>query len=305
MRRIKLARFLMKICSLLPEKFTVKSSVPIPSPIFIFGSGRNGSTLFNRMLNQHPELFAPSEQYFLGPTIIKFHLYRHLLNWRDLVKIITGELNQSSGSHTWETGYGPQLIDLFKSENKSLQFVIDNIYQSYGRSFKGDFSSWVDTTPFNTKYCQEIYQTFPDAHYFFLIRDGRDVVNSYLQGGKDHFGELADPTFSSHHWNDSIKSYNWLKARRKVNLIRYEELVSNPELILTKICNELGISFDPLMLEYHQEILPEGFKEDNHRNIRKPVFKDSIGRWKKNLDKDSLNKVMPIIKKNLKVFEYL
>lgn len=295
----------MKISRLLPGKFPIWSADPIQAPVFVFGSGRNGSTLLNRMLNQHPLLFAPTEQYFLGPTIIKFHLYRHLLNWRDLIKIVTGELDQSSGSHTWETGYGPQMSDLFESDNRSLQFVIDKIYRTYGMSQKSSFLKWVDTSSPNTRYFKEIYRTFPEAHYFFLIRDGRDVVNSYLKGGKKHFGELASPANASNHWNESVNAYLWMNRQAKITLIRYEELVTHPEKILSLICSELGISYHSQMLEYHQKKVPEGFQDEYYSNIVKPVFKESIGRWKKELDQDVLSQMMPILEKHLKRLDYL
>lgn len=305
MRRFKLARFLMIMSRLLPAKFPVKSLNIIPKPIFVFGSGRNGSSLLNRMLNQHPSLFAPTEQYFLGPTIFKFHLYRHLINWRDLVKIVVGELDESSGSHTWETGHDPKLTELFESKDRSLQFLVSHIYHTYGFSQKAKFTNWVDTSAHNTLYHREIYRSFPNAHYFFLVRDGRDVINSYAKGGKSHFGNLSQPKIAASHWLDSIKAYEWMKKHSQVSLIKYEELVNDPINTLTKICDQLNVEFFPTMLDFYKQEIPKGMLDSCFDNVRKQVFNTSIGIWQRELDPQTIKSVLPDIKSGLVQFDYL
>jgi len=305
MRRIRLARFLMMISRIIPWGFPVRSAVQRHKPIFVFGSGRNGSTLLNRMLNQHPALFCPSEQYFLGPLIIKFYLYRHFINWRDLVKIIVGELNQSSGSHTWETGFNPQMSNLFESENKSLEYLIDSIYRTYGASQKNGFNVWVDTSAPNTQYFREIYRCFPDAYYFFLVRDGRDVVNSYTKGSYNDFGELVNPGVAATHWVDSIKAYHWLTKRTKVHCIKYESMVNDPDSILSETCSHIGLEYLPEMLKFYQEKVPVGFQDEYFKNVKKPVFKTSIGLWEREMESSTLNEVLPILEPYLKQFDYL
>ncbi len=256
------------------------------------------------MLNKHPELFCPTEQYFLGSNIIKFYLYRHFLNWRDLVKVLAGELDPSSGSHTWATGYNPQLSDLFESENKSLQFLIDSLYRTYGMSQKKGFNTWVDTSSPNTRFYKEIYNCFPDAKYCFLIRDGRDVVNSYIKGGKQHFGEVATPAIATQHWIDSVIAYHWLEKRTQVLVIKYEELVQNPESTLKTICEHIGTGFTEEMLDYHQEELPAGFRDDYFTNVTRPVFKSSVRKWEDELDPMLLEEIGPKIGPYLKLFNY-
>ena len=44
-------------------------------PFFILGSGRNGSTLLSSILNAHPELFIPSEQFILPYTIMRRYIF--------------------------------------------------------------------------------------------------------------------------------------------------------------------------------------------------------------------------------------
>ena len=273
-------------------------------PFFIFGSGRNGSTMLNRMLNQHSVLFLPSEQYFLGNSIIKYQLYPFLL-WRDLIKIITGELLPTTGSHTWAMDGSEVIKELFHLKDRSLQKVIDMIFRSYGIKMQSDFRIWGDTTPLNTFYLPEVFSLFPEAKYVFLLRDGRDVMSSYKKGGEAFLGDLANPVNGAAHWNHSIEKYEWLKKRTNVLLVRYEELVSDPQSVLSGICSYLDVDFETQMLDFHQdEAQSYMYSEPQHANIKKPISTASIGNWVEQLTDEDQDAIMAI-NKNLVKYGYL
>lgn len=268
---------------MLPRKYPVRSTPELAvQPFFVFGSGRNGSTMLNRMLNQHSELFLPSEQYFLGNSIIKYKLYNFLI-WRDLIKIIAGELLPSTESTTWSIDLDKMMKPLMALENRSLQSVIELIFRSYGAQTK-EFSIWGDTTPLNTYYLPEILSVYPKAKYIFLIRDGRDVVASYKTAGEEYLGRLANPDQAAEHWMHSIAKYKWAKKKispANLYLLRYEQLVASPMEELKKLCDFLGISFEPGMLDFHEnKSIAAMYQEPQHANIRRPVSESSVGKWK-------------------------
>ena len=305
MRKIKLARLVVQVLGLIPKRFQIYSAEMQSQPIFVFGSGRNGSTLLNRMLHQHSQLFAPTEQYFLGPGILKFHLYNHMLNWRDLSKVIVGELEASTGSHTWDYKMRELYPAIFNSNDQSLQRMIDFVYRSYGSQTKTSFKRWVETSPPNIHYVKEIFRTFPEATYYFMIRDGRDVVNSYMAGGDESFGNFSKPEEAAKLWKQSIDAYHWLNHKTGVKLVRYEKLVTNTEKELRDLCNWAQIPYEKSMLDFHQKPLAPGHHDQYFHNITKPVFKSSIGKWKEEMNKETLDKIMPVIDKQLKQFDYL
>lgn len=260
--------------------------------------------MLNRMLNQHSALFLPSEQYFLGNSIFKYQLYPFLI-WRDMVKIITGELLPSTGSHTWQMDGSEVINELFLLEDRSLQKVIDVIFRGYGAKMKDDVQMWGDTTPLNTIYLPEVFSLFPKGKYVFLLRDGRDVMASYHKGGEEFLGHLAKPTNGAAHWNHSIEKYEWLKKRTDVLLVRYEALVSEPERILTEICTYLGMAFESQMLTFYENEPQSGmYTEPQHANIRKPISTASIGKWAEQLTEED-NKAVAAINKNLVKYGYL
>lgn len=303
MNKLPRVQFLFQVFRFLPKKYPVQYD-GLQQPFFVIGSGRNGSTLLNRMLNANSQLYLPSEQYFLGPSVFKYHYYNYAL-WRDLVKVIAGELITSGGSHTWQVSELPDFRELYllPREKKRLQYLLDVMYRFPAGK---DFKIWGDTTPLNSYYLSQIYDTFPRARYCFLVRDGRDVIASYKTGGKAVLGDLAEPVRAAHHWMHAVEQYDWLRKRTEVKLIRYESLVAEPERVLTEVCEYLKVPFEAQMLNFYEQI-PDRKMYDLpvHQNLKKPVFESSIGKYEEALTADELRQIMPVIDKGLRKLGYI
>jgi len=109
---------------------------------------------------------------------------------------------------------------------------------------------WGEKTPYNLFFVKEIREDFPNAQFVFITRDGRDASADYLQSG---FGPTN--TFSAGEiwalcqnavepWRQSLGSGDWLD-------VRYETLVREPERTLKQVCEFLGESYSPAMLDFH------------------------------------------------------
>ncbi|MFY0655003.1 MAG: sulfotransferase [Cyclobacteriaceae bacterium] len=308
MKKKGLARLLVALMKILPNRFSLRDKSSVHNqPFFIFGSGRNGSTLLNVMLNQHSKIFLPPEQYFLGNSIIKYQLYNHIL-WRDLIKIIYAELIPETGSHSWKLR-PDKIIDEafhFTGEQRTLENLIHHIYISYADQLGEKPEIWGDTTPYNTQYLNEVYDLFPKAKYVFLLRDGRDVVAAYKKPDKKIIEELSDPINSAKHWLGSIQKYQWLKKRASVHMIKYEDLVENTEEQLKALLNFLGFDYENKTLEFHKNIPDiKEYREEHHENLFKPIQNNSIGQWESILTQEEKETVIPRLEKSLRQFDYL
>jgi len=85
-------------------------------------------------------------------------------------------------------------------------------------------------------------EIWPNAKYLHLLRDPRDVSRSCI--GMGWVGNVYD---GSKYWVEPEKNRKVLfeKTLEKQNfLIKYEDLVKNPEKHLTEICEFIGVSFD-------------------------------------------------------------
>jgi len=280
------------------------------TPFFIIGSGRNGSTLLAAMLNKHTKLMVPPEQFFLHMVIIKFRLY-NFLPWKDLVKILLGEVADNRRSVKWNL-YINDLFNYFytlPSSERTLRKIIDEVFVRYGKQKNISFEIWGDKSPLTTVRLNYIFPVFTDAKYIFLLRDGRDVVSSYVSGSEKYFQKYASLEHAAWLWNHSIKRWDWLQKKVKPSqlfMLKYEDLVTEPGKALEKLLNFLTLEFEEKMFDFHDQSSELGVDEmPHHQNLKKALNPDSIGKWKERLDSESIRKLMSLIQKNLERFGYI
>jgi uncharacterized protein YajQ (UPF0234 family) len=267
------------------------------NPFFIIGSGRSGNTLLRSILVTNPKIAIPPESYVLSIVARKFQSYS-FLPWEDIVKIIVAEFESSNEFSSWGINMHPVYKKLYilKEKEKTLAKIIDEIYCHYGREKFPGFEIWGDKTPQNTLNLEWIEPIFKEAKYIHIIRDGRDVVSSYLKMGRYNTVEEA-----AERWKKSIRFAKRLAERKSNNYkeVRYEELVSKTEEEVKKICNFLDIKFIKDMINTKRFNLKDTISYKHHRNLSKPISTSSIGKYKRNLSSSQIKKVEKLLNHDL------
>jgi LPS sulfotransferase NodH len=254
-------------------------------PFFLVGSGRSGSTLLRRMLYAHPALHIPPETYVLGEVIELFEQARKLLSWRDLVCLVLARFEYHREFETFETSLRPlaQRLVALPERRRTLATILDGLYRHHAAAQSRRHTvRWGDKTPLNTFHLDAIHRVFPDAQFVHVLRDGVDVSYSYVSASL-----YPDIQAAARRWRDSLRA-----ARRFMALhpaacleIRYEELATQPEATLRRLCAFLRISYRPAMLQSEAVAAELGDvpRRRHHRGVRRPIFSSSIGRGRTNV----------------------
>lgn len=296
---------MVKLSDLLPRRHPVKCQEDTQTPpFFILGSGRNGSTLLSALLNQHPELMIPPEQWVLYEMIIKYKLF-NFHSWNDLVNLMLGLIADPGSNEGWATDFTPLYTELkqLSKEDRCLQEIIDAIYSLHGDQQEQQFECWGEKSPINTVYLKFIYPVYPDSQYIFLLRDGRDVVSSMVKNNN------REINFAIWKWKHSIRMYRWIRKRvseDQLLLVRYEDLVRQPESTLKKLTQFLNISFSKNILNHQGSLDYLNVREmQHHQNLQNPLSSTSIGKWEKRLSEKEKEYLLPRLENLLGEFGYL
>ena len=268
-------------------------------PFFILCSGRNGSTLLASTLSQYQNIHIPPEQFVLPYAIMKFRLF-NFFSWKRLTEIIWNDYYKKENTTNWKFVHG----DL--KESKSLKGIIDKVYSS---STNKKFKIWGDKTPQNTYFIKHIFPVYPNAKYVFIVRDGRDVVNSLVKmmhANKKYQSCSEHQLFqrATELWNKSINVYDWLQQKgANLLLIKYEDFTFNPDKTINEIASFLNIELGSLQeTEKGKSMGVQNMS--HHQNLSKPISTSSIGKWKKELSQGQISYVQSLIEENLNRFNY-
>lgn len=284
-------------------KIPLSTSKETYKPFFIIGSGRSGTTLLREILNRHSKIVIPPESYVL-PKIYKKHFIYNGLPWVDYVKIITGEFAGHNEFYTWDINLSKSLpeISSIDSNKYSLRTVIDAVYKSYSKSVGKENSFWGDKTIQNTLYIDYLDKIFDKPKYVHVVRDGRDVVASFLKSKLQ-----PDLLKAANRWNstiDYLMKYSKKNSSRILE-VKYENLVSDPEKEMRKICKFLNFSFEnAMLLQDVKSKKPADINYEHHQNIVNPINIQSIGKWKSYFSASEKEEIHKLLGKNLMKLGY-
>lgn len=241
------------------------------------GHPRSGTTLLNRLLNTHPDVFMTFEFGAFRELDVPFEIYRKRLRtswmWRRIVS-------------------KPGRRGKVRSRLRSLRFL---------RSYLGYLRTGAQNSVDIESVAAGLQRWFPAAHvvgdkkpsYIFhldrlaaypqlrrivIVRDPRDVTRSALEMASTRW----DVNKNAIRYGTSQKiAHSWVRAVESMernaegtHIVRYEQLIADPDGELGKIGAYLGVD-------------PGRFKAGMIR-------KDSMGKYRDGLSDEDLNIVLDI-----------
>ena len=305
MKYAKHFRKLVRFSSLIPQKFPIRTGKLERQPFFIINAGRSGSTVLAGLLDKHSELSLPQDQFALIQAFVKFRLF-NWMNWDDLSSLVCSEFIRSKGSQGWNIN-GRELLDnalKLPKGKRSYEELVELAFRQYINEYAQGAIIWGDKTPINNMYFDLILKMFPEAKYIGLIRDGRDVIASYMKKDKP-----VSYSYATEKWNRSIEMMDLVQKSIPSNqfmMVRYEQIMSDPNKLDT-IQEFIGVGLEDLSPQKgtnYMEKVKVVFNPD-HDNVANPITTSSIGKWQKSFTERELQEFLPSISKNLKRFNYL
>ncbi len=224
--------------------------------IFILGMPRTGTTLVERILSSHTQVFAAGE------------LNNFAVQMTRLVKQRCGD-KKVSRDELVEMSAG---IDFKK---------LGEAYIDSTRPFTGHTARFIDKLPLNYLYVGLIHLALPNAKIINLKRHPLDTCYAiYKQLFLDAYPfsydleELGRYYVAYHqlmeHWNAVLPGV--------IHTIRYEKLVADLEGEARQLLGFCGLDWQPQCLKFHEN--PEASTTASTTQVRQPVYQSSVGKWR-------------------------
>lgn len=215
--------------------------------IFLVGPPRSGSTLLMRVLNATDQIYSRPEPHLMGP-LAHLGYYGNVdkaaydqLQAADAIREIVRDLPGGEDDYT-----------------RALRAYADSLYagllQLSDRAGTAEHERYfLDKTPANALILPFLGKLYPNAKYIVLTRHPAAIFASFAESFFDGDYEAAV------RFNPVLVRYIPAMAAflRQKNAsfihVKYEDLVTEPEQTLERICEYLEIPFDPAALDYNRK----------------------------------------------------
>lgn len=262
--------------------------MPVPDNIesvpmfFILGRTRSGTTMLRSMFDAHPNVAIPPEFPVLA-SLVKFRRENWTLRTIDEFAGIVAISRKFPNMRIDADKIKQTLIPEFEKRGGMNLNLAYRILQSlFVSSFeKNEILAIGDKNPLYAMYADLLRRNFPDAKFIFLRRHLLSVVDSVY---KTNF-ELHWPSVIGHKWK---RAWNLSVKDSHLNFssnfqIRYEDIVSDPETELKKLCSFIGIPYHERMMLFNQ---PEKLSavygdalESAHKSLLSDVSRTVVPEW--------------------------
>ena len=222
-----------------------------PSPAFILGFPRSGTTLLDTMLMGHPKVEMLEEE----PTLLKAS---QILPFEDL----------------------PSATDELIRHAREAYFAVaaERVPLAPGKIL-------IDKNPLSMNGLPLIRRLFPDARIMLALRHPCDVVlscyatNFKLNDGMSNFlrldttAELYDLSFRYFEQAQELLGFPLSK-------VIYEDVIADPEAALRSVVDFLSLEWSDDVLDHQATALKRGrIKTASYAQVAEPLYRSSAGRW--------------------------
>jgi len=223
--------------------------------IFVLGTPRSGTTLLQKILEAHSKLFSIHSE----TAIFSFQNF-----WDSKRRLFDMDTKESSM--------------ILKKSIDNVDFF-QNAVRHLGKSNPGMI--FIEKTPQHIKYLDFLIAHFPKAKFVHIVRDGRDCYCS----ARNHpwipqsrslqtFGKFYARCLSQ-----GINAYD----HPNVFTIKYEDLVADPKIELSKLMSGLELTLEDAQLDASLRSKDNRANLEQFKKLNGQIDSSSVERWRNEL----------------------
>jgi tetratricopeptide (TPR) repeat protein len=225
-------------------------------PVFIIGMPRSGSTLVEQILSSHPQVYGAGEVKYLSRAIAQLRdRFPSLPKYPQMMAKLT-----------------PAQLD-----------IVAKKYLDALTAGAGDAERVTDKLLTNYFFVGLIHMLYPNARF---VNTQRDPVDTCLSGFtklfKDdmpHSYDLSELGRYYGKYRELMEHWHKVLPTGVLTTVQYEDVVADTEKEAKALIEFLGLEWDPKCLDFHKSDRP--VKTASVAQVRKPIYKTAVKRWKK------------------------
>jgi hypothetical protein len=213
----------------------------IRAPVFIVGAPRSGTTLLRVTLNRHPQLAICGETAYFRRVYARRDAFGDPGNRPNRNRVVGAYL---AIEPVRRLGMDIDVLrERLMSDGVTWRALFASLLHVYADSQGKPHSG--EKTPGHALYVKTLCDWFPDCTIIHLVRDPRAAVYSLTQVPWASRSVLM----GARTWRLFNTAARAVSARDNYLLVKYEDLVTRTEEQLRRMCEHIGLEYQPAMLE--------------------------------------------------------
>lgn len=226
-----------------------------PTPIFIVGMPRSGTTLLDRMLSSHSQVVSAGE----------INDFRRQLHW--MTDVPAGDVQGML-----------KVLDRCPNIDFSelgRRYLMQTQWRAQGRRY------YIDKLPINVRMVQFIHCALPHAPILHMVREPMDTCFSNLKAmlGPASAYSYDMPSLAHYYGQYARLTEHWRLTIPEAMLdVSYTSLVTDTEATLRRVLAHGGLELEDGCLHPERNAAPVA--TPSSAQVREPVYTRSLGEWR-------------------------
>jgi len=252
----KLDRTLESITGQFTKDFIASKSKyghPDPTPVFIVGMPRSGTTLLEQVLSSHPSVYGAGELHFLNDVIVQACSLK-------------------------PNGF-PQALTTFGPDE---YMEMGGAYINQLRGFSSMATRITDKMPANFFHIGMIHLMMPNAK---IIHSRREPMDTCWSNFTRHFNSTMEFAYDleelgryHNRYQDLMDHWADVLPQDKILNVDYESVVDDLESQARRMIAFIDMDWDDACLSFHKN--PRLVQTASIAQVRQPIYKSSLARWR-------------------------
>ncbi len=297
------------------------------SPLFLLGIARSGTTLLQSLLDGHPQLLVDVADSQYPRWYKHYHRWLNVLtSWPDTLEKRIDKAESVLINHIFNEPshyYQDFLSDIsiaelqatFRGLVRASAATPKDFKESYfhalglaSKTLTGRTLYWVDKTLSYEYLFYRYHQWWPNARFIHVVRDPRDVYTSYKKRDIKNNRKITSIDSFALVWHDSVRAT--MDCQRLIDpgkrcILRYEDLVHNPEAAIHSIADFLGIDYLPDLLKPTKGFgkVPWGGNAESGKK-QNGIYHGAANKWRGGLSAEEVKQLESLLHHEMEFIGY-
>lgn len=271
---------------------------------FLMCSERSGSNFLTKLMDGHSRICGPAAKHIINPVARNLFRYEPLEraeHWDTLLRDMYRLLNIDFS--VWKKHFSPEELHQLAAPG-DIKGLISGIFNAEAAA-NGKEHVFIKENQVYA-FMTFLLLRYPESKFVYQVRDPRDMALSWKRSALHPGGVVRAAKQWKKDQQNYLKQHNELRKRDRSCLLRYEDLLEEPESELTRVLHFMGLEYEARMLDFHRNALTRknAGMQPSWNNLSRQILRKNKNKYPEALSEREIKAVEKICHYEMRILGY-